>query len=528
MKQKQYAFLFALFAWGLTLLEMASFVEVRHFDDDEFEHLSCAFDIANGTLPFVDFFEHHSPLFWFLLSSFCNGIAGAETMIDFRYFMMLMALAGAVLWTGVFARKTSEWAIGALMLWPVMSMMKLIEIRPDVPAFFLSGLSFYLLSKGGIKKAFHYGGILAFGLMILFQPKFFFLFPAVLYLSGERMSCLKDRLLSLLFFLVPSLLFSVYLLFLGLFAATFRHVVLLNANWPEHFSMLRYLAPAWKEAPAFYVLGICGALYSGFRSFFTRRNEALPMILMFCSLLILALVPNPYPQTFLPLWPALCGGIMETLRRASNACNREENALTPSLVLFFILGPLAFTVQNERTPPDPNFVQAARLERMKQLSNGSPLSVLNFIRAHPGHKSSLDPSWCHDAVIRALEIDDINRLARNAWKDSDIAFIDHQFERNAPQAADWLRARSLADTVEPTLRVHGTTFFPEDFVAGSTKREILRDGLYTVDIIPPLAISVNGNTVEVGQTIHLKKGIANIEVNNFFESIELRMAFSDE
>src|ERR1051325_2332738 len=51
------------------------FLKVRQFDPDEFEHLHAAWLIAQGNLPYVDFFEHHTPWFHFFLAPFFSSTA---------------------------------------------------------------------------------------------------------------------------------------------------------------------------------------------------------------------------------------------------------------------------------------------------------------------------------------------------------------------------------------------------------------------------------------------------------------------
>ena len=40
----------------------------RFLDGDEFEHVHSAWHVLNGAIPYVDFFEHHHPLLWYLLA----------------------------------------------------------------------------------------------------------------------------------------------------------------------------------------------------------------------------------------------------------------------------------------------------------------------------------------------------------------------------------------------------------------------------------------------------------------------------
>src|SRR5579872_209907 len=39
----------------------------RRFDPDEFEHLHAAWCVSKGSIPYRDFFEHHTPWFYYVL-----------------------------------------------------------------------------------------------------------------------------------------------------------------------------------------------------------------------------------------------------------------------------------------------------------------------------------------------------------------------------------------------------------------------------------------------------------------------------
>src|SRR6266542_5853646 len=45
-------------------------LQTRQFDQDEFEHLHVAWLVSKGSLPYLDFFEPHTPWFHFFLSPF--------------------------------------------------------------------------------------------------------------------------------------------------------------------------------------------------------------------------------------------------------------------------------------------------------------------------------------------------------------------------------------------------------------------------------------------------------------------------
>jgi hypothetical protein len=46
----------------------------RWFDSDEFEHSHAAWCVFKGMLPYKDFFEHHTPRYYYLLSPFFHWL----------------------------------------------------------------------------------------------------------------------------------------------------------------------------------------------------------------------------------------------------------------------------------------------------------------------------------------------------------------------------------------------------------------------------------------------------------------------
>jgi len=63
---------------GLFLFRLANF-RIRWFNPDEFEHVHVSWCIANGMVPYRDFFEHHTPWLWYLLAPL---VAGEELASD--------------------------------------------------------------------------------------------------------------------------------------------------------------------------------------------------------------------------------------------------------------------------------------------------------------------------------------------------------------------------------------------------------------------------------------------------------------
>jgi hypothetical protein len=80
-----------VFIIGMIVL-LARTAWVRDFDPDEFQHLEMAWLIAVGEIPYKEFFEHHVPLYHFLISPLLsnsklitNGNAAVRLVMELRF-----------------------------------------------------------------------------------------------------------------------------------------------------------------------------------------------------------------------------------------------------------------------------------------------------------------------------------------------------------------------------------------------------------------------------------------------------------
>jgi len=125
------------FAW---LLPIAALAPHRHWDPDEFEHAQAAWLVAEGLVPFADFFEHHTPLWYLLAAPFA---AWADPVVYDRAIIFLVGarFASLALSLGVMA---ATWALArrlvghhaatvavALLAGSFFFILKGIEVRPD-------------------------------------------------------------------------------------------------------------------------------------------------------------------------------------------------------------------------------------------------------------------------------------------------------------------------------------------------------------------------------------------------------------
>jgi hypothetical protein len=110
----------------------------RFFDGDELEHVHSAWHVLNGALPYVDFFEHHHPLLWYLLAPvlpLTGESANAMVLLRLGFFLLVPATAWA---TYGLARECGApvegaWLSALLLLSMTTFVYVAVEIRPDTP-----------------------------------------------------------------------------------------------------------------------------------------------------------------------------------------------------------------------------------------------------------------------------------------------------------------------------------------------------------------------------------------------------------
>ena len=126
-----------LFASGLLALTCALSL-FRFLDSDEVEHVHSTWHVLQGAVPYVDFFQHHHSLLWYVLAPLL-ALTGesARAVIVFRivFFLLTLAIAWATYRLARECRASSReaWLSVCLLLSMTSFVYVAIEIRPDVP-----------------------------------------------------------------------------------------------------------------------------------------------------------------------------------------------------------------------------------------------------------------------------------------------------------------------------------------------------------------------------------------------------------
>ena len=122
---------------ALAVVLRVGVVANRHIDPDESQHLHVAWLLAQGETPYRDFWEHHLPLFHYVMAPVTTALADRPA-VYFAARAMMAALAGIVVWlTWLLTRRLSAdgalWAVIVLVFLPQFAETS-TEVRPDVPA----------------------------------------------------------------------------------------------------------------------------------------------------------------------------------------------------------------------------------------------------------------------------------------------------------------------------------------------------------------------------------------------------------
>jgi len=296
----------------------------RVFDPDEFEHSHAAWSVWKGLLPYRDFFEHHTPWYYFALSPFFHLFAVDQSYDSARRFLLfgrvvslVLAALSVVLVIRV-GRLVGNRSVGLLAglfvaAQPIF-IQKTLEIRPDVLAFlFFLGALWFLL-RGLFEEedsatpslGRFLGGGLCLGAAIMCTQKMLFVLPGALLglglwaLAGGRRA-LVARTLAVLTVGVgvalPALFTCIGFAVQGGGRQFIYNNFLLNARF--QLRSFRGVQVTFKTSWPILVLSVLGAAVAMYR-FYRGRPRRYGDVLLLCTLggLIagIAVVPVVYEQ----------------------------------------------------------------------------------------------------------------------------------------------------------------------------------------------------------------------------------------
>jgi len=374
----------------------------RFFDVDELEHTHAAWCVFKGLVPYRDFFEHHTPWYYYLLSPFFRWFDVAGSFESARHFLIfgrvlsslltvLSALVIIVIGRLLASNKVGLLAALLLVSQPVV-FQKTVEMRPDVFAlpFFLGCLALLVCgldrNAGSTGRSVRclVGAGLCLGAAIMCTQKMLFVIPGLAsglavwaLFAGPRTEGngrVRVRMVStiacgLAIGVPAALTWAMFALGHGGYAFIANNF-LLNSKWTHvsHDQLLKVLETSWPVL-ILCLLGISVSLYRFFRNQRRRYGELVLCTTLLGLIIGIPVVPGAHRQYYLMLLPIVC------LFAAQGLCFLIELARRPWLLGVAILPlailPLSALVEAYK---QPNTAQLAQLRYV--LESTKPTDVV--------------------------------------------------------------------------------------------------------------------------------------------------------
>ncbi|MCX5858658.1 MAG: glycosyltransferase family 39 protein [Proteobacteria bacterium] len=369
------SFLFLLAALLASLVLVNSLN--RYFDHDEFEHIHSAWYVTINQFPYLDFFEQHHPLLWYLLAPFLILLGLSTQTVMVLRILMFVFILGIAFFTGRIAEQVSRsretgLVSSILLLSSTLFIKSGVEIRPDVPEVFFGLVSILCLFRyfqSARNRDLIISGLAA-AVAFLFLQKIvllLFCYAAIfIYKIVRKRISLKPVLLFSAGFSLPVILFLGGLIISGsLKEYLLSNWVLISyvldgfSPWPTlRWFFLQNLLP-WVIVPVSIVFIVL-----------TRQSggEIKTIVFMFLVLFLSVLLINsPYPQYYLPAIPL---GSIASAYFLTDIFNRIKlgKILRATIVIILIAGP-AFYLWKESQKS--NHFQMNRIDYVLRNSEAS-------------------------------------------------------------------------------------------------------------------------------------------------------------
>lgn len=316
---------------SLALLDSMAFVALRLVSAplgwDEIEYLRATEWVRESLLPYRDFFEHHTPLLWYLSAPFASGIAEDPVGVGLRLrgLAALFWVATAVLVVVLARRERAAWPVVALalaaMLGSVHVSSRLVEFRVDAPMNLLYVAGLVIAERALARHAsrlFFLSGVL-FGLGCLASQRLVpvAILTTLLYLASveEGRWGFNRRALGLV---VGGLLVAGAALGLLALAGGLRdfwwHNVTLNLEFGRRIRGLPQVRSAWYWLVAFpvkelrdpvvvlFMLGGLAAAVATLRGLLLASLRARLLLLVAVQLVVAATFAEPFTYQHETLW----------------------------------------------------------------------------------------------------------------------------------------------------------------------------------------------------------------------------------
>jgi 4-amino-4-deoxy-L-arabinose transferase-like glycosyltransferase len=321
----------ALTVIAAVLLSRVWFIFHRALDPDELEHAHAAWCVARGQIPYVDFFEHHTPWLYLLFAppfryfaTDTDAAAAVAWLVFARLIMLAMTTVIVVLvyTLGVMWRDRLAGVIAAALIATASQFLDtMLEFRPDVPALLCFLMSLVLAMRAWradrrqvAAVTFMLSGF-ALGGALMFTQKYVFVLPGfgaalLVYMVKGTSPDRRSRAAGLVLFAlgvavsvgVTAWWFAAH----HALGALIRLNVGVNLRLSaQPFSPLPRLLSNVVHMPALWLLGIAGFVEAA-ATIRTRNDDRLMLVATAASLFVgLFTIGKAYEQYFVMFFPHL-------------------------------------------------------------------------------------------------------------------------------------------------------------------------------------------------------------------------------
>jgi len=299
------------FLLGIVLLLIFFNSLFRYFDHDEFEAIHTSWKILNGETIYIDFFQHHHPLLYYVMMPIIK-IFGENvfTILFLRIIAYVLFLLILLITYNLAILLFNDKKIGLISLIFLSSSTfffnKAIEIRPDVPQVLFGLIAIYFFIIQFKKKTSKYTvfSALSLGLSFLFLQKAVFLIFCFLLFQLIRLYKNKIKLKQIFIYWISFILILTPYLFHLLKKDFFANYVLfnwiINMKFTNSFYFFFYgLLESFKMNTILWSFFLIGLIFS--RKYIFKEFCLLSLML----LLSLFLIKAPYPQYYMILFPLM-------------------------------------------------------------------------------------------------------------------------------------------------------------------------------------------------------------------------------
>ena len=329
----------------MLLIGTAVFGMKHELSIDEWEHVHSSWNVYSGKRPYIDFFQHHHGLMWYLLAPAIGFLDNHSSVLLFARLISLLfwlVTLVAVYQTSLLLTENKTTSKFALLLLNTCYICTItaIEYRPDNPQVAFGALALYFFfryRRDGHLTNMVVSGI-SIGISFLFLQKvLIFLFPFGLY---QLYLMFTRRIPVTAVAAFTGACFIPVLPFVAIYVYSGHFGEYLFFNWVQNLykvpseDVWEYLIPLFLISPFFTILAAASLFFLVFR-IRTIPVEMTALALIAITIIILnSMQPKPYRQYFQAVWPvaAIFVGFF------INECFGKHHKYKQAIVTLYVVG----------------------------------------------------------------------------------------------------------------------------------------------------------------------------------------------